>query len=473
MPPIDHPTPNEKYDIVYVGGGSGGSAGSRRAALYGAKVAIIEESGKLGGTCVNVGCVPKKIMWHAADIADKIRHAAEGYHFDLPAGGPKFTWKTFKPQRDAYIKWLNGIYDKNINNEGVTYHDGHAKLTSASSIQITRGDGTDYTINADHIVLATGGRPTIPSDDKIPGASLGVDSDGFFELEDQPRRVAVVGAGYIAVELAGVLHTLGSETHIVIRQDNVLRTFDPALQEVLTPWMEKTGINVHRHSNVVKVEGARGQGLTLHLDSGKTLEVDTLIWAIGRRANTDNLGLEDVGVELDKTGSVVVDEYQATNVKNVWSIGDVQGKALLTPVAIAAGRRLSNRLFGPEKFKDDKLSYENIPTVVFSHPPIGTVGLTEPQARAKYGDDAVKIYKSNFRALYFSMVPAEHKEPTMFKLIVVGPEERVVGVHTIGQGSDELLQGFAVAVKMGATKQDFDDTVAIHPTSAEELVTLR
>lgn len=472
MPPIDKSTPGEKYDVVFIGGGSGGSAGSRRAALHGAKTAIIEESGKLGGTCVNVGCVPKKIMWHAADIADKLRHAADGYHFKLPQDGPQFTWATFKPQRDAYIRWLNGIYDKNITGEGVAYHAGHAKLTSPTSIEIKREDGTTYSINTDKVVLATGGRPTMSSDNEIPGASLGIDSDGFFALDDQPKRVAVVGAGYIAVELAGVLNTLGSETHLIARYDKVLRTFDPSLQDVLLPWMQHTGINFHGNTKVLKVEGQPGGPLTVHLSTGKTLEVDTLLWAIGRKANTEDLGLEDVGIKVDKTGSVVVDEWQETNVKGVFSIGDVQGKALLTPVAIAAGRRLSNRLYGGEQFKNDKLDYHNIPTVVFSHPPIGTVGLTEPQAREKYGD-AVKIYKSSFRALYFSMIPADHKEPSLFKLVVVGPEERVVGVHVIGMGSDELLQGFAVAVKMGATKRDFDDTVAIHPTSAEELVTLR
>ncbi|KAI9446792.1 glutathione-disulfide reductase [Lactarius indigo] len=402
MPPIEKSTPGEKYDVVFIGGGSGGSAGS---------TAIIEESGKLGGTCVNVGCVPKKIMWHAADIADKLRHAADGYHFDLPQDGPKFTWATFKPQRDAYIRWLNG----NLRQE-----------------HYRRG--------------CRGGRPTIPSDDEIPGASLGIDSDGFFALEDQPKRVAVVGAGYIAVELAGVLNTL------VARHDKVLRTFDPSLQDVLLPWMQHTGVNFHGNTKVLKVEGQRGGPLTVHLSTGKTLEVDTLLWAIGRKPNTEDLGLEDLGIKVDKTGSIVVDEWQETNVKGVFSIGDVQGKALLTPVAIAAGRRLSNRLYGGEQFKNDKLDYHNIPTV--------------PQAREKYGD-AVKIYKSSFRALYFSMIPADHKEPSLVQA------ERVVGVHVIGLGSDELLQGFAVAVKMGATKRDFDDTVAIHPTSAEELVTLR
>ncbi|TFY78705.1 hypothetical protein EWM64_g5307 [Hericium alpestre] len=393
-------------------------------------------------------------MWHAADIADKIRHAGDGYHFEVPKGGAKFDWKTFKPQRDNYIKFLNNIYDNNVEREGVTYHSGHAALTSSNTVDITESNGNKYTIHGDTLVLATGGRPIIPSDDKIPGASLGIDSDGFFDLEDQPKRVAVVGAGYIAVELAGVLHTLGSETHLIIRKDHVLRTFDPTLQETLTPWIEHTGINLHKNSNVIKVEGASGQTLTVTTDQGAKIEVDTLLWAIGRRPNTDNLGLEKAGVETDKKGDIKVDEWQATNVKGVYALGDVQGKALLTP------------------FKNDKLDYNNIPTVVFSHPPIGTVGLTEPQARQKYGD-AVKIYKASFRALYFSMVPPEHKEPSVYKLVVVGPEERVVGIHVIGMGSDELMQGFGVAVKMGATKKDLDDTVAIHPTSAEELVTLR
>jgi len=305
-------------------------------------------------------------MWHAADIADKLRHAANGYHFNLPQDQPKFTWATFKPQRDAYIRFLNGIYDKNISAEGVTYHDGHARLISPTTIEIRNNHDTTYTINTDKVVIATGGHPVIPSDDEIPGASLGTDSDGFFALEDQPKRVAVVGAGYIAVELAGVLNSLGSETHLIARYDKVLRTFDPAIQDVLLPWMEHTGIHFHGNSKVVKVEGGHGRPLIVHLNSGRTIEVDTLIWAIGRKANTKDLGLEDVGVRLDAAGNVVVDEWQETNIKGIFSIGDVQGKALLTPVAIAAGRRLSNRLYGGEKFKNDKLDYHNIPTVVFS-----------------------------------------------------------------------------------------------------------
>lgn len=469
----------EKYDYICIGGGSGGVASSRRAASYGKKVALIESSPHLGGTCVNVGCVPKKIMWHAADLADRLRHASNGYHFEnVPP--PQFNWASFKPQRDAYIRRLNGIYEKNLEKEKVDLYGGTARLVSPNEVQITPSDGGEpYVIAGDYITVATGGRPTIPSEDQIPGASLGIDSDGFFDLEDQPKRVAVVGAGYIAVELAGVLHTLGSETHLLIRRERVLRTFDPIIQDTLTPWMEHTGINIHKNTSVTKVEGQKGGELTVHLNDGTQLKVDCVLWAIGRHANTEGLGLEELGIQLDKRGDVVVDEFQKAlfvegkpQLENIFAVGDIQGKALLTPVAIAAGRRLSNRLFGPEKFKNDKLSYEDIPTVVFSHPTIGTVGLTEPEAREKYGSD-VKIYKSSFRSLYFSQIEEEHKEPTVYKLVVVGEEERVVGVHIIGQGSDEVMQGFAVAVKMGARKQDLDDTVAIHPTSAEELVTLR
>ncbi|RPD59223.1 glutathione reductase [Lentinus tigrinus ALCF2SS1-7] len=472
MPPVTKPG-QDKYDIVFIGGGSGGVAGSRRAASYGAKVALIEVSERLGGTCVNVGCVPKKVMWHAADIAEKIRHA-EAYEFKGPGiGAPQFSWSTFKPKRDAYIKRLNGIYDNNVTKEGVEYHHGHARVTSPSSVEITRPDGSKYTLDTSRICVATGGRPTIPSDDEIPGASLGIDSDAFFDLEEQPKRVAVVGAGYIAVELAGVFHTLGSEVTMLIRGETVLRTFDPMLGETLTNWMKHTGINFRHGSHVKKVEGTKGQALTVHLESGEKIEVDCLLWAIGRHANTENLGLEELGVKLDKKGNVIVDEYQETGVPGIVALGDVAGKALLTPVAISAARRLSNRLFGPEKFKDQKQSYDDIPTVVFSHPTIGTVGLTEPEARKKYGDENIKIYKSSFRALYFSMLPEEHKEPSVYKVICAGPEERVVGIHIIGMGSDEIMQGFGVAVKMGATKEDLDSCVAIHPTSAEELVTLR
>ena len=342
-------------------------------------------------------------MWHAADLNDKLTHHAAGYHFS-GAGNRKFDWASFKPQRDAYIKKLNGIYANNFAKEGVEYHHGFGRLTTPNTVEVKRPDGSTYELHADHICITVGGHPTVPSDDEIPGASFGIDSDGFFELPEQPRRVAVVGAGYIAVELAGIFNALGTETHLIVRGETILRKFDPTVQETLTPWMEKTGVKIHKKRKVVRVE--KGQSLTVITDGGEKIEVDVLLWAIGRQANTQGIGLEEFGVSLDDKGYVIVDEYQNTHVKGIYAIGDAQGKAELTPVAISAGRRLSNRLFGPEEFRDDKMDYENIPTVVFScvsqsliycyilkcnrHPPVGTVGLTEPEALAKYGD-SIKI----------------------------------------------------------------------------------
>ncbi|WFD25210.1 glutathione-disulfide reductase [Malassezia nana] len=473
MPPVS--VPDSHYDVLVIGGGSGGMGASRRAASYGKKVAVVEESGRLGGTCVNVGCVPKKLMWHAADLQEKLKEAHEygftnaGSQFKVPT----VDWNYLAEKRDAYVRRLNGIYDNNLKKDQVAYISGHAKLLGNGRVQVSPGlDGVldnEITLTADHIVIATGGRPSVPSDDQIPGASLGIDSDGFFALREQPKRVAVVGAGYIAVELAGVFASLGSETHLVIRKDKFLRNFDPIISDTLMDYMGNTGLNVHKQSNVKKVEGERGGPLQVHLDSGATLEVDCLLWAIGRKPNVDNLGLEEAGIKTDDKGQIIVDKYQNTNVKGVYAVGDIQGKALLTPVAIAAGRRLSNRLFGGPQFADDHLDYSNIPTAIFSHPAVGTVGLSEPEAREKFGDQKITIYRSRFTPMYYGLLT--HKAPTVYKIVCVGEEQKVVGVHMVGMGSDESIQTVGIAVKMGATKKDFDNTVAVHPTSAEELVT--
>lgn len=298
--------------------------------------------------------------------------------------------------REAHAGSFGDHSEKNLVNDKVAYHGGWASFVSKNEVKITKDDGTSYNVKAKKVVVAVGGRPTIPSDDDIPGASHGINSDGFFEIEEQPKRVAVVGAGYIAVELAGVFHTLGTETHLMIRHDKVLRTFDPMLQDVLGDYMEKTGVNIHKQTNVKKVEKT-ANGLKVYTDSSdEPVEVDVLLWAIGRHANTEKLGLENLpNIELDKQGDIVADEYQNSNVEGVYVIGDVAGKVLLTPVAIAAGRRLSNRLFGPEKFKDDKLSYENVPSVVFSHPTIGSIGMTQPEAEEKFGKDDLTIYNTS------------------------------------------------------------------------------
>lgn len=371
-----------------------------------------------------------------------------------------------------------------VEKDGVEYLTGLASFVDKNTVKIAPtfperpgGSTSERTLTADRFVIAVGGEPTMP---KIEGVEHAINSDGFFELEELPKRVVVVGAGYIAVELCGVLHALGAEAHLLIRHGNVLKAFDPMLQEVLQKHMVKTGLNVHTHTNVTKIEASgpstpeslrRPSPKTVHVDNGAPIEADTVIFAIGRHSLTEALALDKVGIETDSHGDIPVDEFQQTSVDNIFAIGDVAGKALLTPVAIAAGRRLSNRIYGG--VEGDHLSYDNIPTVVFSHPPIGTVGMTEPEAKEKYGADNIKIYTSTFTALYFSMMDPDHKEPTSMKMICAGPEEKVVGLHLIGMGSDEMLQGFAVAVKMGATKKQFDDTVAIHPTSAEEVVTMR
>jgi len=452
---------------------------SRRAAQYGKKVGVIEGSGVLGGTCVNVGCVPKKVMWYAADTAEKIKHAKE-YGFDIPT--VNFRWEEIKKRRDAYVHRLNGIYEKNLKNDKVDYIPGRARFAGPNELKVQMLSGGEKSFTAERICIAVGGRP---SKIGVEGEEYGINSDGFFLLEHLPKKVVVVGAGYIAIELAGVLHSLGSEVHLLIRHDNFLRTFDPIIYETLIKHMEKEGIHIHRKTNVKKVtsdtpiekaDTTKPFPMTVHTDQGDKLEVETLLWAIGRTPETDTLGLDKVPeIKLDKKGDIEVDEYQETALKHISAIGDVQGKAPLTPVAIAAGRRLSNRLFGGEQGKKlgIKLDYDNIPSAVFSHPTCGSIGLTEPEAREKYGDK-VKIYKTNFTAMYYSVFEnQDEKAPTAYKLICVGEDEKIVGLHMIGEGSDETIQAWGVTLKMGATKADFDSCVAVHPTSSEELVTLR
>ncbi|KAK4228932.1 hypothetical protein QBC38DRAFT_131920 [Podospora fimiseda] len=465
---------SKETDFLVIGGGSGGLGAARAAASrYGAKAMVIEGK-RLGGTCVNVGCVPKKVTFNAAFIAETI-HQAKSYGFHLQETAP-FDWTTFKNKRDAYIKRLNGIYERNLANDKVEYIHGWAKVLSKNSVEVTLDDGSKEVVNAKKILIAVGGNPHIPP--SIPGSEYGINSDGFFDIDTLPKKVALVGAGYIAVEFAGMFNALGVETHLFIRYDHFLRSFDPMIQEKVTAEYERLGIHVHKRSQTDKVEKDEVTGkLTLHYKSkdgeGVLSDVDHLIWAIGRTPATEGLGLESAGVKLNEKGQVIVDEYQNTNVENIYALGDVTGGVELTPVAIAAGRKLAARLFGPEQFRTAKLDYSNIPSVVFAHPEVGSIGLTEPQAVEKYGAENLKIYKTNFTAMYYAMMEPEEKAPTSYKLICAGPEEKVVGLHIMGLGSGEMLQGFGVAVKMGATKADFDSCVAIHPTSAEEIVTLR
>ncbi|KAK0706951.1 hypothetical protein B0T26DRAFT_655200 [Lasiosphaeria miniovina] len=465
---------SKEIDFLVIGGGSGGLGAARAASSrYGTKAMIIEGK-RLGGTCVNVGCVPKKVTFNAAFIAETV-HQAKDYGFSLQETAP-FDWSTFKHKRDAYIKRLNGIYERNLANDKVEYVHGWAKLLSRNQVEVTLDDGTKEVVNAKKIVVAVGGNPTAPP--AIPGADFGTNSDGFFDIDTLPKKVVLVGAGYIAVEFAGMFNALGVETHLFIRYNTFLRSFDPMIQETVTNEYERLGVKVHRSTNLDQVLKDEASGkLTVHYKGakgeGSVADVDHLIWAIGRTPATSGIGLEEAGVKLNEKGHVVVDQYQNTSVENIYALGDVSGEVELTPVALAAGRKLAARLFGPAEFKTARVDYTNIPSVVFAHPEVGSIGLTEPQAVEKYGRENLKIYKTNFTAMYYAMMDPNQKGPTAYKLICAGPEEKVVGLHILGLGSGEMLQGFGVAIKMGATKADFDSCVAIHPTSAEELVTLR
>ncbi|MFT5260076.1 MAG: glutathione reductase (NADPH) [Gammaproteobacteria bacterium] len=445
------------FDFIVIGGGSGGIACARRAASYGAKVLVVE-SGPLGGTCVNVGCVPKKVMWMAAHLAEQT-HLAKDYGFTV--GSTDFDWPTLKAKRDAYIGRLNGIYAKNLGNSGVETVLGQAAFVDADTIKVN-----DQTYSGKHILIATGGYPWVPD---LPGAELGISSDGFFELEDLPKRALVVGAGYIATELAGVLNGLGSQVTLALRKDKVLRGFDSDLQEVLTEQMLAAGIDIKTQLQLGSLTKTETGSIVAKDQQGQVIgEYDSVVWAIGRLPNTASLNIESTGIELNQGGFIETDGQQSTPVESIHAVGDVTGRAALTPVAIAAGRRLADRLFNGDA--DAKFNYELIPTVMFTHPPIGTVGLSESDAIAQYGEDQIKVYKSRFVNMFYAV--SDHKPPTFMKLVCQGENQKVVGCHIIGDAADEILQGFAVAITMGATKQDFDNTLAIHPTSGEELVTL-
>lgn len=447
------------YDYIAIGGGSGGIASINRAASYGKKCAIIEAK-HIGGTCVNVGCVPKKVMWYGAHIADAINKYAPDYGFDVTVN--RFDFQTLIANRQAYIGRIHQSYQNVFAKNSVDVIQGFAKLVDKNTIEV----GGER-ITADHILIATGGRPSRPD---IAGAELGIDSDGFFELTELPQRIAIIGAGYIAVEMAGVVNSLGAKTHLVVRGDQPLRKFDADIVEVLVDVMKKDGIELHTRANPQSLTKNDDGSITIVMANGASLVVDCVIWAIGRTPATDGIGLEAIGVAMNERGQIIVDEYQNTSVDGIYAVGDIiAGGIELTPVAVAAGRRLSERLFNNKP--NEKLDYSLVPTVMFSHPPIGTIGMSEADARAKYGDDAIKVYRSNFTPMYSAITA--HREPCRMKLVCLGDDEKIIGLHGIGFGVDEMIQGFGVAIKMGATKADFDNTVAIHPTGAEEFVTMR
>jgi glutathione reductase (NADPH) len=445
-----------QYDLIAIGGGSVGLAVTQRAAEHGARAALVEPHA-LGDTCVNAGCVPKKVMWHAAHLMQGARDAA-AYAIDVSA--PRCDWAALRYRRDAYIQRLNATYQRNLDRRGVTLIRGAAEFEDAHSLRIA-----DEVLTARHIVIASGGRPMRPP---IPGADLGLTSDDFFKLDAQPRRVAVVGSGYIAVELAGVLNAFGSTVDQLVRRDALLRDFDPMVQSALAREMEAAGVTLRTGVVPAKLAREADGALRLHSEDGRQLgPYDAVLWAIGREPMTHGLQLCRAGVATDASRHVITDTWQRTNVENIYAIGDVTGRLPLTPVAIAAGRRLADRLYGGRAGR--YLNYECIPSVVFSHPPVGTVGLTEPQARLRHA--CVEIKTTSFVPMSHAL--GERRPRCEMKLVLAGEQQQVVGCHIVGDAADEMLQGFAVAIRMGATLSDFNDTVAIHPTTAEELVTMR
>ena len=448
----------KEYDYIVIGGGSGGIASANRAAMHGVKV-ILFEGKEVGGTCVNVGCVPKKVMWYGAQVAETLHRYAGEYGFDVTIN--KFDFATLKANRQAYIDRIHGSYERGFDSNGVERVYEHARFVDPHTVEVA---GERYT--APHILIATGGHALYPN---IPGSEYGITSDGFFELDEVPKRTAVIGAGYIAVEVAGVLNALGSDTHLFVRKDRPLRTFDKDIVDVLVDEMAKSGPTLHTHANATEVVKNADDSLTISFDNGETITVDCLIWAIGRAANTSGFGLEKTGVKLTEKGTIYSDEFENTSVPGIYALGDVTGKLDLTPVAVKAGRQLSERLFNNKA--DAKLDYTDVATVVFSHPVIGSVGLTEEKAIAKYGAENIKVYKSSFTPMYTAL--GDNRQPSTMKLVTLGEDEKIIGLHGIGYGVDEMIQGFSVAIKMGATKADFDNTVAIHPTGSEEFVTMR
>ena len=447
-----------EYDIIAIGGGSGGSATMNRAAMHGAKAAVIEGN-IIGGTCVNIGCVPKKVMWYGAQVSETLKNYAADYGYTI--GETSFDFKTLRKNREAYIERSRQAFSNNFNRNGVDYIEGYARFVDKNTVEVNGEQ-----IRAKHIVIATGSYAFIPN---VPGSELGGTSDDVFAWEELPESVSIIGAGYIAVELAGVLHALGVKTDLFVRKGGPLRGFDQGIVEVLVEEMKKNGQPLHTHKVPQKLEKLDNGDIQIHFEDGTTHTSQKVIWAVGRKANVHQLNLEAAGVELTERGFIQVDEYQNTTTPGIYALGDVSGEKELTPVAIKAGRTLAERLFNSKT--DAKMDYELIPTVVFSHPAIGSIGLTQEQAEAKYGAENIKVYQSTFAGMYSAITV--HRQMTKLKLITLGEEEKVIGLHGIGEGIDEMIQGFAVAVKMGATKADFDATVAIHPTASEEFVTMR
>lgn len=443
------------FDLFVIGAGSAGVRASRFAAGFGARVAVAE-SRYLGGTCVNVGCVPKKMLVYGAHYAEDFEQA-RGYGWSV--GEPGFDWATLIANKDKEIHRLNGIYRNLLVNAGVTLLEGHARILDAHTVAVG-----EQRFTAQHLLIATGGWPQVPD---IPGREHAVTSNEAFHLRELPKRVLVVGGGYIAVEFASIFHGLGAKTSLLYRQDLFLRGFDGAVRTHLRDELTRKGLDLQFNADITRIEKQADGSLLATLKDGRSLETDCVFYATGRRPMLDNLGLENTGVELDERGFIKVDDEYRTTEPSILALGDVIGRVQLTPVALAEGMAVARRLFRPAEYQP--VDYDNIPTAVFSLPNIGTVGLTEEQARGR--GHKVKVFESRFRTMKLTLT--DNQERTLMKLVVDAESDRVLGCHMVGPEAGEIIQGLAVALKAGATKRIFDETIGVHPTAAEEFVTMR
>jgi glutathione reductase (NADPH) len=446
--------PRYDFDLFTIGAGSGGVAGSRRAGGYGARVAICEDS-RVGGTCVMRGCVPKKLLVYGAQFADAFADAA-GFGWTVPQ--PSFDWPSLIAAKNQELDRLEQIYRTMLKNGKVELIEGRGVVADPHTVEV---GGQTYT--ADKIMIATGGHPTVPD---IPGIEHVISSNEALDLPSLPRRIVIVGGGYIAVEFAGIFRGFGSEVVEIIRREDLLYGFDDDLRVALAQEMRNRGIEIHTRTRVARIEKAPREGYSVFTTHGQEISADLVMYCTGRKPNTRSLGLPEIGVELNGEGAVVVDEWQRSTVPNIYAVGDVTDRLNLTPVAIAESRAIAETLYNNNPMKMD---HADVPTAVFSNPPIGTVGLTEEEARDKYGE--IDVYSARFRPMKNTL--SGRDERTLMKIVVDAASDRVVGCHMLGPDAPEIAQGLAIAVKCGATKKQFDQTVGIHPSAAEEFVTMR